>query len=154
MIGQKGFSLAEMIVALFILAVVMCAIIVGFSQLQTIGKKTEMVMIAANLAQQRMEIAMRKPFENLNTITESLHYIDQYGDDSESATDFKRETIITENYSGDIRLTQVKVKLSYKSYGYRVGIGAAAEIKILKGELLEKGWSASPVELTTIMVDN
>ena len=151
---MKGFSLVELMVALFILAVVMCTVIVGFSQLQAMGKKTEMVMMAANLAQQRMEIAMRKPFKNLNTLNGSLHYIDQSGNDSGSATDFKRETIITESYSGDSRLTQVKVKVPYKTYGYRVGIGTVSEIKILTGEVLEKGWSPVPIELITIMVDN
>ena len=153
-VRMKGFSLVELMVALFILAVVMCTIIVGFSQLQAMGKKTEMVMIAGNLAQQRMEMAMRKPFENLDTLSESLHYIDQYGNDSGSATDFKRETIIFENYSGDSRLTQVTIKVSYKSYGYRVGIGSVSEMKILTGEVLEKGWSPAPIELITIMVDN
>lgn len=152
--GRKGFSLVEMMIALFILAVVMGTIIVGFSQLQAMGKKTEMVMIAANLAQQRMELAMRKPFENLDTLSESLHNIDQYGNDAGSSTDFKRETIITENYSGDSRLSEVTVKVLYKSYSYRVGIGTAHELKILTGELLEKGWSPASIELITIMVDN
>lgn len=146
-----GFSLVEMMVAIFILAVVMCTVIVSFSQIQAIGKKTEMVMMAANLAQQRMEIAMREPFENLNTLAESLQYIDQSGNVSESNTDFKRETIINENYSGDNSLTQVNVRVYYKTYGYRVGkaIGLG-----LTGELVDKDWSTSPIELVTIMVNN
>ena len=157
---NKGLSLIEMMVALFILAIVMGTVIVAFSQLQAVGKKTEMVMIAANLAQQRMEIAMRTAWENLyNNLNEidtdeNPNYIDSSGYVSLSPTDFRRGTIINENYSGDSRLTQVQVKLKYKSYGYRVGVAASHGSKILTGELLEKGWSPSPIELTTIMVDN
>lgn len=154
--AQKGFSLIETMVALFILAVVMGTIIVAFSQLQPVGKKTEMLMTAVNLAQQRMELAMREPFTTLNTLddNETWQYIDQYGNDSGSNADFKRLTTIVANYSSDSSLAQVTVEVDYKSYGYRVGIGTAHEMKILKGELLEKGWSPTPVELTTIMVDN
>ncbi len=146
-----GFSLVEMMVAIFILVIVMCTLIVSFSQIQAMGKKTEMVMTAANLAQQRMEIAMRETFETLDTLTESLQYIDRYGKVSESNTDFKRETIINEDYSGDSSLTQVMVRVYYKAYGYRVG--KAADLT-LTGELVEKDWSTSPIELVTIMVNN
>jgi hypothetical protein len=111
-------------------------------------------MIAANLAQQRMEIAMRKPFENLNILNESLQYIDQYGNPTVSLTDFRRETIISENYSGDSHLTQIKVKVYYKSYGYRVGVVTDHGLKILKGELVDKDWNPSAIELNTVMVDN
>ena len=154
LLTANGFSLIEMMVALFVLAVVMGTVIVAFSQLQVLGKKTEMLMIAANLAQQRMEIAMRESFENLNTLNESLSYIDEYGNASDSQANFKRETIINANYSGDSSLTEVKVKVYYKSYTYRVGVAATHGLKILKGELEEKTWSPSSVELTTLMVDN
>lgn len=132
----------------------MGTVIVAFSQLQAVGKKTEMVMIAANLAQQRMEIAMRESFENLNTLNESCQYIDQSGNVSDNSADFKRETIISENYSGDNSLTQVQVKVYYKSYTYQVGVAASHGLNILKGELQERDWSPSFIELTTVMVAN
>jgi len=116
---KAGITLTEVLFAALILTLVLVGSLLVLTQTVDISKRVDYEYEAINIAKNRLEEARTTVdtggFDSLSTdLTETATELDT---DDDGTVDFKRKTQVSENYSGNPRLTKVDVTVTYKYRG-------------------------------------
>jgi len=88
---MKGFTLVEILIAIFVLSVGIVAVLYMFPMGLEVGKSSQMTTIASQLARAKMEEVMSKSYSELSAGTST----ENYGGEISNFPAYKRVTGIT-----------------------------------------------------------
>ena len=129
--SKKGASLIEVLGSVLIFSIAMQALLAIYTQSSTMGKRSEYVYTAYNLAKNHVERLKTLDFADLSSAAESSTLLNQDGEPDPSGT-YSRTTVVSPNYSGNVLLAQVTVTVHYMLKGIQSG---------------------TPMQITTVIMD-
>lgn len=115
--GSSGMTLTEVLISMAVCAFFVSSVILSFSVMTGISKRTGSLYSATNIAKSRLERARvimdTNGFSSLSALSETDTIVDGDGI-SDTDGDYKRTTTVTENHEGSARLTRVDITVLYK----------------------------------------
>lgn len=114
--NSRGVSLVETVMAIALFAIGITALLGVFTQTVTVAKRADHAYVAYQLAKNRVERLKQLDFASLSTANETSMRVNREGT-ADPAGEFLRSTTVTTNYSGDLNLTQIDVKVFYEMRG-------------------------------------
>ena len=116
----SGVTLTEVLISAGIITIVIVGVLLVFVQTVDLSKRINFEYTATNLAKSRLE-RIRAVFETsgFDSIVDSEETDTLINGDgiSDPNGNFRRSTIVNENYNGDTRQTAVEVRLTYRYRG-------------------------------------
>ncbi|MBI4432385.1 MAG: prepilin-type N-terminal cleavage/methylation domain-containing protein [Candidatus Omnitrophica bacterium] len=123
--SQRGATLIEVMIAVFIFLIGMASLLSVLIQSMQAGKRAEHIYTAYNLAKNHMERLKSMDYNSLGSAAESAVLIDGEGNPDANGL-YSRSTTVTTSYSGNANLTLVAVSVQYTMQGVQ---GAASQIQ-------------------------
>jgi len=109
-INSKGMTLVEVVVAAGLIVLVVSALVATTLQSSVFSKQIDMVYVASNLAQRKIDMLKRFDFDHLPSAAETNISIDVHGNVDPDGL-YRRTTEVFENHAGVSYLTRVKVSV-------------------------------------------
>lgn len=113
---QKGFSLVELLIAIFVFAIGLEAIFGVNIQSTQMAQQGDLTYKAYNLAKNRVETLRAMNFNDLPSADEASILINENGVPDPSGS-FVRSTVVWPSFLNDPNLTQVSVTVFYRYRG-------------------------------------
>ena len=114
--NQRGATLIEVMIAVFLFVIGMQGLLVVATQGMTMSKRVEYDYTAYNLAKNHIERLRLYSFAALANAADTGTLLNTSGD-PDPAGPFTRTTTVVANYGGDTNLTQATVTVTYTLRG-------------------------------------
>ena len=115
--SKRAITLVEIMVSVALMALLAGAVVSLLVQNMKMGQAIDYNYVAVNIAKSRIdrirELRRDKGFSNINTAAETNVTVDRDGT-PEANGDFRRTTVITENFDSNSDLTRVEVSVAYE----------------------------------------
>ena len=122
---RSGFTLLEVVMTLFLLAVVLAGAYMVMSRAADLSRSARHHYIAINLAKNRLERARNFAYGDLHLLTENNVVVDDNGVPDTTGR-FRRSTVVVTNYAPNLTRITVTVNLKNRKTGSWV-VGGATE---------------------------
>ena len=137
---QRGLTLVEVVISILLIAISIVSVLAAVTQSSVFSKRIDAVYTASYLAQRRIDVLKEFEFDQLDPSAIETNVEIDVDDDGDS--DYSRTTEITPNYSGNSKLTKVKVtveKVQLNLDGTESGMGDPIIMETLLFEGFEEG---------------
>jgi type II secretory pathway pseudopilin PulG len=137
---QRGLTLVEVVISVLLIAISIVSVLAAVTQSSVFSKRIDAVYTASYLAQRRIDILKEFEFDQLDPGAIETNVEIDVDDDGDS--DYRRTTEITPNYSGNPKLTKIKVtveKVQLNLDGTESGMGDPIIMETLLFEGFEEG---------------
>jgi len=106
--NDKGMTFVEVVVAAGLILLVVTAVVASTLQSSIFSKQIDMVYVASNLSQRKIDMLKRFDFSLLPSAGETNIVVDVHGNISSDGL-YRRTTEVFENHAGNSYLTRVKI---------------------------------------------